>query len=158
MAVLICLYQPQRLITLKTKYNRTGTIKPELKATRVQAADSVVKFMYGTVLKDTHACDACQKGNGLYDGYVVLNDLTPGCANCHYAGTANKCSLVTGKCLFLFVYNCTANIMKPKRNSPRHQAIASVRVRTYPNRPNLLPPSVIDTGPSPAALLALYLV
>ncbi|KAM6475928.1 hypothetical protein HDV62DRAFT_376527 [Trichoderma sp. SZMC 28011] len=90
-------YKPQRLITLKTKYNRTGTIKPELKATRVQAADSVVKFMYGTVLKDTHACDACQKGNGLYDGYVVLNDLTPGCANCHYAGTANKCSLVTAK-------------------------------------------------------------
>ncbi|KAM6484082.1 hypothetical protein HDV62DRAFT_357341 [Trichoderma sp. SZMC 28011] len=50
--------------------------------------------MYGSVLKDNHACDACIKGNGPYSAYVALNDMSPGCANCHYAGTANKCSLI----------------------------------------------------------------
>ncbi|KAL5088450.1 hypothetical protein Trisim1_006655 [Trichoderma cf. simile WF8] len=58
-------------------------IRRTLRAT--QAADSIVKFMYGSVLKDNHACDACIKGNGPYSAYVVLNDMSPGCANCHYA-------------------------------------------------------------------------
>ncbi|KAK4070331.1 hypothetical protein Trihar35433_4798 [Trichoderma harzianum] len=63
--------------------DRMQDIRRTLRAT--QAADSIVKFMYGSVLKDNHACDACIKGNGPYSAYVVLNDMSPGCANCHYA-------------------------------------------------------------------------
>lgn len=59
--------------------------------------------MYGEELEDKKACKKCKANTGIFNAYVTLNAMSPGCASCHYGGQAKHCSLVTGKfhtCLY----------------------------------------------------------
>ncbi|KAH7120156.1 hypothetical protein B0J13DRAFT_568432 [Dactylonectria estremocensis] len=88
-------FSMRRFITLRPRQTKAGKVMPVMSLTRPQAADSLVKFMYGGELEDKKACKKCKGNTGIFNAYVTLNAMSPGCASCHYGGQAKHCSLVT---------------------------------------------------------------
>ncbi|KAH7109534.1 hypothetical protein EDB81DRAFT_833650 [Dactylonectria macrodidyma] len=80
-------FSMRRFITLRPRQTKAGKVMPVMSLTRPQAADSLVKFMYGEELEDKKACKKCKDNTGIFNAYMTLNAMSPGCASCHYGVT-----------------------------------------------------------------------
>ncbi|KAH7110147.1 hypothetical protein EDB81DRAFT_832370 [Dactylonectria macrodidyma] len=78
-------FSMRRFITLRPRQTKAGKVMPVMSLTRPQAADSL----------DKKACKKCKDNTGIFNAYVTLNAMSPGCASCDYGGQAKHCSLVT---------------------------------------------------------------
>ncbi|KAH6973992.1 hypothetical protein EDB80DRAFT_742446 [Ilyonectria destructans] len=70
-----------RFIELRSRQTKSGKVMPVVNVTRPQAADSLVKFMYGQENKGKQACQKCKDGTGAFNAYVALDEMSPGL--CH---------------------------------------------------------------------------
>jgi hypothetical protein len=65
-------------------------------------------FVVGLERFGNRRCEHCQKGNGPFDGCVVLRGFMNGCcANCRYDEYQNRCKYEYGKSEYLQDYDCT---------------------------------------------------
>ncbi|KAH6985526.1 hypothetical protein EDB80DRAFT_822386 [Ilyonectria destructans] len=119
-----------RFIELRSRQTKSGKVMP-VNVTRPQAADSLVKFMYGQENKGKQACQKCKDGTGAFNAYVTLDEMSPGCATCHYGGAAKHCSLVSGAARDPATNPLTMSQLPSTRKSRR------VRARKRARRKNL---------------------
>ncbi|KAJ6444332.1 hypothetical protein O9K51_02726 [Purpureocillium lavendulum] len=76
--------RPQRMITPAVTIEEGNQITREISVSSAQTADAVVKYVYGRKLAMPDACVSCRVGNGVFRRCVVLDAISPGCANCQY--------------------------------------------------------------------------
>jgi hypothetical protein len=79
---------------------RKGKSAPGLEDTKDRPSykEGGLLFVLGQERFGTRRCEHCQKGNGPFDGCVVMKDFMNGCcANCRYDEYQNRCRYEYGK-------------------------------------------------------------
>ncbi|KAJ6781640.1 hypothetical protein PWT90_01390 [Aphanocladium album] len=84
--------QPKRLLTpnRRTSYDagvslvKTGQMRP-------RQAEGIIMYIYGDMKQPEDRCVDCKKGNGPFDGCVMLKQFAKGCATCNYGSAESAC-------------------------------------------------------------------